>query len=175
MNFDLVMLTIRYYECIIQRKGLLVSNNNNKFGKSSNVIKTTKEGQQKGENYGSMCTCGASLPLGATRCLKCGTVVDVEAPPVQQPTPQTPQQPKVVYVQQPPQVQVPQSTKSKGAAAVLAILLGGLGAHKFYLGQPVWGVIYLIFCWTFIPEVLGIIEGIIYMTMSDAAFAQKYK
>jgi TM2 domain-containing membrane protein YozV len=90
---------------------------------------------------------------------------------------QTNQQPQVIYVQQQqpqPQVQVPQSIKSKGTAAVLAILLGGLGAHKFYLGQPGWGIIYLIFCWTFIPEALGIIEGIIYLTMSDTTFAQKY-
>jgi TM2 domain-containing membrane protein YozV len=121
-------------------------------------------------------TCGASLPPGGTRCLKCGTVADVVASPAQQSTQSAPQQPQVIYVQQQPQpqVQVPQSTKSKGTAAVLAILLGGLGAHKFYLGQPVWGVIYLIFCWTFVPEALGIIEGIIYLTMSDASFAQKY-
>jgi predicted ATP-dependent serine protease len=103
-------------------------------------------------------TCGASLPPGSTRCLKCGTVADVVAPPAQQTTPSTPQQPQVIYVQQQPQpqVQVSHSTKSKGTAAVLAILLGGLGAH------------------TFVPEALGIIEGIIYLTMSDTTFAQKY-
>lgn len=121
-------------------------------------------------------TCGAGLPPGATRCLKCGTTVDVVSPPTPQSL-QTNQQPQVIYVQQQqpqPQVQVPQSIKSKGTAAVLAILLGGLGAHKFYLGQPGWGIIYLIFCWTFVPEALGIIEGIIYLTMSDTTFAQKY-
>lgn len=60
--------------------------------------------------------------------------------------------------------------KSKTTAGVLAILIGGLGAHKFYLGKPGMGVLYLIFCWTYIPAILGFIEGIIYLTKSDAAF-----
>jgi TM2 domain-containing membrane protein YozV/ribosomal protein L40E len=64
--------------------------------------------------------------------------------------------------------------KSKVAAALFGILLGGLGAHKFYLGRPGIGVLYLLFCWTFIPALAGLIEGIIYLTMSDEAFAQKY-
>jgi TM2 domain-containing membrane protein YozV len=67
-----------------------------------------------------------------------------------------------------------QSSKSKLVAALLAILLGGLGLHKFYLDRPVWGVIYLLFCWTFIPAFVGFIEGIIYLCTSDAKFAAKY-
>ncbi len=42
---------------------------------------------------------------------------------------------------------------------VLAIFLGAFGAHKFYLGQPVLGVLYLLFCWTFIPGIIAIIEA----------------
>jgi TM2 domain-containing membrane protein YozV len=106
--------------------------------------------------------------------MKCGTVVDV-APPAQQPVQPFAPQPQIVYFQQQPQVQVARSTKSKGTAAVLAIILGGLGAHKFYLSNPGLGILYLIFCWTGIPSFIGIIEGIIYLTMSDEAFAQKYK
>ncbi len=64
--------------------------------------------------------------------------------------------------------------KSKIAAGLFGIFLGGLGIHKFYLGQIGWGIVYLIFCWTFIPEIAGFIEGIIYLTMSDEAFAAKY-
>lgn len=64
---------------------------------------------------------------------------------------------------------------NKYVAAVLAILLGGIGAHKFYLGQIGTGIIYLLFCWTGIPVIIGLIEGIIYLSMSDRAFAQKYK
>lgn len=64
--------------------------------------------------------------------------------------------------------------KSRLAAGLFALLLGGVGVHKFYLGRVGWGIVYLLFCWTFIPAVLGLIEGIIYITMSDQAFAQKY-
>ncbi|NLZ18251.1 MAG: NINE protein [Desulfobulbaceae bacterium] len=64
--------------------------------------------------------------------------------------------------------------KNKLAAALFAIFLGGFGIHKFYLGRIGWGLIYLCLCWTFIPSLLGLIEGIIYVTMSDEAFAQKY-
>ncbi|MBM3151472.1 MAG: NINE protein [Chloroflexi bacterium] len=64
--------------------------------------------------------------------------------------------------------------KNKLAAALLAIFLGGLGGHKFYLGQIGAGILYLVFCWTGIPEIIGIVEGIIYLTMTDDAFAAKY-
>jgi TM2 domain-containing membrane protein YozV len=66
------------------------------------------------------------------------------------------------------------SGKSKIAAALFAIFLGGIGIHKFYLGRVVWGILYILFCWTFIPAIVGFIEGIVYLTMSDEAFAQKY-
>ncbi len=59
-------------------------------------------------------------------------------------------------------------------AALLALLLGGFGAHKFYLGQGGLGVIYLLLCWTFIPAIVALVEGIIYLTMSDAEFSRKY-
>src|SRR3569833_336542 len=39
--------------------------------------------------------------------------------------------------------------KSKGTAIVLALLLGGLGAHKFYLGCFGWGFFFFFFCWFF--------------------------
>lgn len=53
--------------------------------------------------------------------------------------------------------------KSKVAAGILAILLGGIGVHKFYLGKVGMGILYLCFCWTGIPAVLGLIEGIMYL------------
>ena len=64
--------------------------------------------------------------------------------------------------------------KSRIIAALFAIFLGGLGIHKFYLGKVGWGILYLLFCWTFIPAIVGFIEGIIYLTMSDEDFAAKY-
>ena len=50
--------------------------------------------------------------------------------------------------------------KSKTVAALLAFLVGGFGIHHFYLGNPLLGVLYLLFCWT--------------LTMSDAAFDAKF-
>jgi TM2 domain-containing membrane protein YozV len=64
--------------------------------------------------------------------------------------------------------------KSKVAAGLLAIFLGGLGIHKFYLGKPLQGILYILFSWTFIPALISFVEGIIYLTMSDQAFAVKY-
>jgi len=67
------------------------------------------------------------------------------------------------------------SQKSKGTAAFLAIVLGGIGAHKFYLNKPTWGIIYFLFSWTFIPACLGFLEGLIYLTMSKKEFEIKYR
>jgi TM2 domain-containing membrane protein YozV len=64
--------------------------------------------------------------------------------------------------------------KSRIAAALLAFFLGGFGIHKFYLGQVGLGILYLVFCWTFIPSIVAFIEFIIFLTMSDEAFALKY-
>ncbi|WP_422392226.1 TM2 domain-containing protein [Niallia oryzisoli] len=56
-------------------------------------------------------------------------------------------------------------TKSKVAAGLLGILLGSFGIHKFYLGRWGWGIIYLLFFWTYIPGIFGFIEGIIYFNI----------
>lgn len=66
------------------------------------------------------------------------------------------------------------SGRSRLAAALFALLLGGLGIHKFYLGRIGMGVVYLLFCWTFIPAIISFIEGIIYLAMSDVDFTRKY-
>ena len=64
--------------------------------------------------------------------------------------------------------------RNKLTAGLFGLLLGGLGVHKFYLGRTGMGVLYLLFCWTFIPAIVGFIEGIVYLTMSDEAFNAKY-
>lgn len=63
--------------------------------------------------------------------------------------------------------------RSKTAAGLLAIFLGGIGVHKFYLGKVLQGVLYLLFCWTYIPSLVGFIEGIIYLSSSDVSFQLK--
>lgn len=65
-------------------------------------------------------------------------------------------------------------TKNRSLAALLAFLLGWLGIHKFYLDQKVTGIIYLLFCWTGIPLIVSIAEGISYLLCSDHNFACKY-
>jgi TM2 domain-containing membrane protein YozV len=45
--------------------------------------------------------------------------------------------------------------KNKLVAALLAIFLGGIGAHKFYLQKTGMGILYLVFFWTGIPPLLG--------------------
>jgi len=47
------------------------------------------------------------------------------------------------------------SDKSISTAYVLAFFLGGLGAHLFYIGKYKRGILYLLFCWTYIPIFLG--------------------
>ena len=64
--------------------------------------------------------------------------------------------------------------KSKTTAGILAILLGGLGVHKFYLGQILMGLLYLFFCWTFIPAFVALIEGIIFLTLPENEFQSRY-
>jgi len=65
-------------------------------------------------------------------------------------------------------------TKSKIVAFVLAWFLGGFEGHKFYLNRVGQGLLYLIFFWTFIPAIIAFFEGIIYLTMDDERFWQKY-
>ena len=66
--------------------------------------------------------------------------------------------------------------KRKTPAGILAILLGGAGVHKFYLGNWGIGIIYLVSCF-FIPgvtAVIGVIEAIRIFTLNDVAFNEKY-
>jgi len=67
-----------------------------------------------------------------------------------------------------------QGSKNRIAAALLALFLGGLGVHKFYLGKIGQGFLYIIFCWTFIPSVIAFVEFILYLFQSDEDFARKY-
>ena len=66
------------------------------------------------------------------------------------------------------------ASKDQTLAGLLAILLGGVGAHHFYLGRILLGVVYILFSWTFIPMLVGIIEGIIYLTMAEEQWRAKY-
>jgi TM2 domain-containing membrane protein YozV len=64
-------------------------------------------------------------------------------------------------------------SKSKPAATLLAIFLGGFGAHKFYMGSWGWGIVYLLTCWLYIPFIVAMVEWIRYVLMSDDEFYSK--
>tara|TARA_B100000780_G_C21065311_1_gene428348 strand:- start:555 stop:1040 length:486 start_codon:yes stop_codon:yes gene_type:complete len=91
--------------------------------------------------------CGQGMHLSATSCPKCGAQN---------------------YNKE------HQGSKDKNIAGLFALLLGGIGAHHFYLGNIILGILYLVFCWTFIPMIVGFIEGLIYLTQSEESFSRKY-
>ncbi len=64
--------------------------------------------------------------------------------------------------------------KNRITAAILALFLGGIGAHKFYLDRPRPGVVYLLFCWTFIPALIGVVEFFVLISQSNQEFNSRY-
>jgi len=93
--------------------------------------------------------CGAAIRANAEICPKCG----VRQLPVSS------------------GASIAPNGKNKLTAGLLALFLGGLGVHKFYLGRWGQGILYLLFFWTLIPAIIGFIEGIVLLTMSDERFA----
>jgi len=74
----------------------------------------------------------------------------------------------------------PAGADKKIAAGVCGILLGGLGIHKFILGYTAEGIIMLLVSvltcgigWV-VMHIIGLIEGIIYLTKSDEDFVNTY-
>jgi len=61
-------------------------------------------------------------------------------------------------------------------AGICGILLGGFGVHKFVLGYTTEGIIQLVI--TLLTcgagSVIGLVEGIIYLTKSDEEFVRTY-
>ena len=69
------------------------------------------------------------------------------------------------------------SHKNRVTAGLLAMLLGWLGVHKFYLGHKGLGILYIAGTFTFfflITFVVSIVEGIMYLTKSDEEFQYIY-
>jgi TM2 domain-containing membrane protein YozV len=73
-----------------------------------------------------------------------------------------------------------QQSSNRVPAGIFAILLGGLGIHKFVLGMTTPGIIMLLISvlscgyGLLVTSVIGFIEGIIYLTKTDAQFHQDY-
>lgn len=89
----------------------------------------------------------------------------------------------------PPVAGVPNRASNKLAAGICGILLGGLGIHKFVLGYTNAGIIMLavslggsllglFLCFPFVAAwamaIIGLVEGIIYLTKSDEEFVRIY-
>lgn len=96
--------------------------------------------------------CGAILDQGALLCMRCRA----DQPRAAAPT-------EMVH-----------SRRNKTVAGLLAIFLGGVGAHKFYLGQTSNGILYLVLCFTLVPALLGLIDGIAMLSMTPERFAQRF-
>jgi TM2 domain-containing membrane protein YozV len=71
--------------------------------------------------------------------------------------------------------QIPGAEK-KMVAGILGILLGGLGIHRFILGDATGGILRIVItiftCGA--GSIIGLIEGIIYLTKSDEEFVELY-
>jgi len=64
--------------------------------------------------------------------------------------------------------------QKKVIAAVLAFFLGIFGVQFFYLNKPGLGIACLLFFWTGVPAIIGVITGILFLVMSDKDFEEKY-
>lgn len=70
----------------------------------------------------------------------------------------------------------PRQENKKVVAGILAILVGVLGIHKFYLGYTKEGIIQILLsALCGVGALIGLIEGIIYLTKTDEDFYQTYQ
>jgi len=128
------------------------------YRESPNVVPTL------GPNKKHCYACANILDVRAELCPRCG---------VRQPVVPGMQMPDTALAVQGGRA-LARSSKDKTTAGVFALLLGGFGIHKFYLGQTAAGIVYLLLFWTCIPALIGFVEGILFLTMSEDTFAQRY-
>ena len=98
------------------------------------------------------------------------TIVDeMNIPPV------TPDESAPVDAKAGIKAKAPIGAKSRTTAAMLAIFLGWIGVHKFYLGKKLYGILYILALFIRgVSVILGIIDGIILLTTTDENFMKKY-
>ena len=149
----------------------------------------TNEGVISGDDHHRYRFAGADWP-GATIPTR-GTLVDFDiaegnravsiylVEPIAPPAVPQSAPPAVPVAQQPgqnyrPAVAPSGKRKDRTTAALLAILLGGLAAHKFYLGEKGAVVRILLGPVFFIGYFLSLMEGIKLLTMSDEDFDRQY-
>jgi len=101
--------------------------------------------------------CGNQMEQNQVMCLKCGVAMQPAAAA---------------------------GAKNKMVAVLLGILLGALGIHKFYLGYNMEGIIMLLVSLgggvvtcgigSGVVAIIGLIEGILYLTKTDEDFERTY-
>jgi TM2 domain-containing membrane protein YozV len=137
----------------------------------------TKCGTQN-EDFAQLCSqCYATLPLIGTRA----SAQQTDYAPPYEPAYQPIQPPTAMYAQ-PPAAEDWQraGADKKIIAGILGIVVGGLGIHKFVLGYQKEGMIMLLVsvlsCFTLsaFMHVIGIVEGIMYLTKTDEDFVRTY-
>lgn len=70
--------------------------------------------------------------------------------------------------------------KSRGVTALLAIFLGSLGVHYFYLGKTMPGLVFLLatICTCgilgIVASIVALVQGILMFTMTNQMFENKY-
>ena len=108
--------------------------------------------------------CRQWVPQSAGQCQTCGAMMPApqfSAAPVpyqNQYYPLTPYRPR----------------KDKTAAGLFGILLGFFGGQHFYLGNYGAGILSILFSWTYIPALIGLIQGIIFLCMDDEEFHRRH-
>lgn len=107
--------------------------------------------------------CGAPIDRGTSECKYCGEKLAIQ---------------KINN-----EVQGTDKGKDKMVAGLLALFLGALGIHKFYLGYKKEGLIMLlvslfgaVLCGsgTVVMAIIGFIEGVVYLTKSNTEFETIY-
>lgn len=73
-----------------------------------------------------------------------------------------------------PEEDRPQIVQTKLIQSALAIFLGSFGAHKFYQGKTIQGVLYFLLSWTLLPGFISTLEGIRYLFMPVEDFYNQY-
>ena len=68
----------------------------------------------------------------------------------------------------------PKSRKIAALLALIGTVIPISGFHKFYLGQPLWGIVYLLLGWTHIPQVASAIEGVWYLAQDRDEFDRNF-
>ncbi|MDE6499022.1 MAG: NINE protein [Muribaculaceae bacterium] len=120
--------------------------------------------------------CGTVVPDNSNFCSHCGCEMSsqrsYQEPPQYNPQPYGNQ----YYDNNNPFNSCGPEGKSRGVAALLAIFIGALGIHYFYLNKVAGGIYTILLClitcglWSFITFV----QGIYFLCISNAEFEQKF-